>query len=660
MRAAVRREEFSGFRDTERPAWFVDVVDPDGGPVSGVVVTLLREDVDSRCFRTEWTAVTDVDGRVRFDEGGDVCDSALADHPDFAPTISYCGWGDDSDEIPVIALPEATTFRGRVVEYESGAPIVGARLVVHSWTWEDFDDGWPLAVETNADGRFTLPRVPVADLSVMLYREGFSFANDSVRLDEFLGTEYELVVARGATYAGRVVDVETGLPISGVRIVSEGTETDAEGRFDLSGKERDGRLFFSRDGFANTIVWCRHLDLDARSQVVVPLFRACGVEGVVLDAVGRPVSGVRVDFEPTTRQGPTDPIVSRFAGAAAVKLTCYPAVPWPRPMTGDDGRFVLHGLNPSADPIRITGCREADDRRFASPPVLLDRPGALLSNVTLEPRALGAVTVTVAPASTRWCIELHAEGEPIREECVADGDVVEFEDVPVGRARLLLVQHRRLFNEIEEFVPERRVLDETEVVVRADTVVSHAFAIDRGRDAVVAGRVRRPDGRPVAGVWVDAWEPVGTRHRVRTGADGRFRFEVRSPFGEDVQLDGWVGTSTRITQSVRPGDESVLFVMPELRRVALRLIDHTTGYRVSGADLRYSWRDPSGPDSLEDEFEFDAAYGARDPVLELPIGVVSLGVDASAFGYEPVEIERFEVFPGEGRMIREIRLEPAR
>ena len=86
-----------------------------------------------------------------------------------------------------------------------------------------------------------------------------------------------------------------------------------------------------------------------------------------------------------------------------------------------------------------------------------------------------------------------------------------------------------------------------------DGDVSHGASGDK---LVVAGRVLNPAGEPVAGALIDTWQSssdgfydlqlkdsdqMNFRGRLRTGADGRFRFRSVKPSSYPVPSDGPVG-----------------------------------------------------------------------------------------------------------------------
>ena len=89
-----------------------------------------------------------------------------------------------------------------------------------------------------------------------------------------------------------------------------------------------------------------------------------------------------------------------------------------------------------------------------------------------------------------------------------------------------------------------------------------------GEPAMVSGTVKGPSGKPIAGAVLDVWQSSGEgfydvqqsggtnlRGKVRTGADGKFRFRTVLPVSYPVPTDGPVGKMLKATgrHPMRPG-----------------------------------------------------------------------------------------------------------
>src|SRR2546426_7728741 len=70
--------------------------------------------------------------------------------------------------VGVVARAQHATVAGRVTDQASGQPLVGARVTVM---------GTSLIAQTNADGRYTLSRVPGGQLTVRASAVGFGAAS---------------------------------------------------------------------------------------------------------------------------------------------------------------------------------------------------------------------------------------------------------------------------------------------------------------------------------------------------------------------------------------------------------------------------------------------------------------------------------------------------
>ncbi len=78
------------------------------------------------------------------------------------------------DGVGAVAGAQQGTVAGRVTDQANGQPLVGARVTIM---------GTSLIAQTNAEGRYTLPRVPGGQLTVRATAVGFGAASRAVTVN---------------------------------------------------------------------------------------------------------------------------------------------------------------------------------------------------------------------------------------------------------------------------------------------------------------------------------------------------------------------------------------------------------------------------------------------------------------------------------------------
>lgn len=236
------------------------------------------------------------------------------------------------------------TFEGRVVDSE-GRPIAGAD--VQAWCQSPRSEAPDRVAVTDARGKFGIENVgPRFEIGAS--KEGFALRSGFYGSLE-PGEEVEgldIVLTAAHRMRGEVVD-SNGRPIAGVRVWTEaergvsahhlvnrfsgvtilnGTElethTDERGRFEVGPVPTPHlRLHYEKTPF---LVTYEDYDVPA-SDVLVELSRGLALEGVVLEASGRPAQGATVAFGPYFSNFHTGP--SNF-------------------QTDELGRFRVEGISP--------------------------------------------------------------------------------------------------------------------------------------------------------------------------------------------------------------------------------------------------------------------------------------------------------------------------
>lgn len=250
-----------------------------------------------------------------------------------------------------------------------------------------------------------------------------------------------------------------------------------------------------------------------RTPVAIALERACSLEGVVIDAAGKPVAGAEVRAR--NQRPPAEP---PWNGGAAT--------------TGTDGRFRIEGLPPVAQNLTVEyGPLEWKSWQVRLPstrPLTLRIPAGgmtVLGTVVAEGTGLpveGASVVLDVEGREPSPLEPPSEGSSARARVVTGEDgTFRVEGVVPGRIAGVSVL-------AEGFLPWPA---RTANVARTDPTPAGGTAtveVRLRRGGVVTGRVTDPEGAPLAGAVVQPWSRDGETGRhgsagsCRSGPDGTF------------------------------------------------------------------------------------------------------------------------------------------
>lgn len=293
------------------------VVDREGRPVVGARVSYERKFWRPDRKDESATATSDSAGRFRLhslDPEFLTPARIFIDAEGFArltlPQQSLSIFPGRDHDLGTLRLDRGRIVAGRVLGPE-GDPQAGVSVQVFVGRYEMGrtvgDIGPEVELTTDADGRFRTPPLPVGELSLTFFANGFRRTHCERTFTAPIGTEDidEIVLEREVPFTGTVVDL-SGRPIADVRVggtVGFDAVTDSSGKFTLHGLGPDPRIqlrltkpgFVGRNGIlrANSEgvrFWESDRKPEAIKELVVPL-EPCGTfEGAAVDAdTGEPV-----------------------------------------------------------------------------------------------------------------------------------------------------------------------------------------------------------------------------------------------------------------------------------------------------------------------------------------------------------------------------------
>lgn len=463
--------------------------------------------------------------------------------PDAAPAVPREGAAAEVESPVVLA--------GRLVDGPSGVPLAfaEAQSLLHGGARLR-----PLAITTDADGRFTLRGIEPGTHVLETRHAAYLPARNSVEVPARVAPggdleqaipEIEVVLFPGASLEGEIV-TGAGAPIEGARIrlflLGEGgpegaaARTNSHGRFTLRSLESGTwRVLAGATGFRRAST---EVQVPEEARIRIVLGEDAGLFVAVLSAEGVPVEGAHVKALGRTGGLPAD-------GGAGV--------------TREDGRIRLQGLLADGDEALVL---EVKHPRFAP-----ER-----KSVSGEDLERGTVEVVLSPGVEIGGRVVDGAGEPV------SGAVVEVSKEPGGVAKTLRTTSRGefLFRRLAAGMYDVRattLAQGSSRLERIEAAAEKASALELRLEAgagSVGGRVVDGQGNAVVLCPVTLSSPgtadEGTRGppalRTVTDEDGAFRFDGLVAGGTTTrELVAGGGKLESVPITVEMGESGLLLVV---------------------------------------------------------------------------------------------------
>jgi RNA polymerase sigma factor (sigma-70 family) len=329
------------------------VTNPQGSGVPGMPVTAVNHDIESYL----WTAAAYADVSGVFQLKGllpGVHSLAVISEEDYSPSVAILEVelheGEHRTGLRVPYDGEGLVIAGRVTD-EEGNPLQGAFV-------QAINGLRPRDTRTNAEGNYRIVQMPPGTFPLYASLTGYYDRNglDDERLIES-GTEgVDIVLRRSGSVSGRVVNGETGEPVTAFGIMQFGgiassldsgsenslrTVEDSDGQFHMDNVVLDeATIAVKAVGFMPAFEVVRLASGERLGGITLELYRGHSLDGFVVDKHGNPVAGAGV-FVGDLPWFDEEDAVTRGA----------------RVVTGDTGAFSLTDLLPG--PLTIV-CAHSD------------------------------------------------------------------------------------------------------------------------------------------------------------------------------------------------------------------------------------------------------------------------------------------------------------
>lgn len=513
-----------------------------------------------------------------------------------------------SEPVQIVLEPEARVA-GRVVD-TALQPVAGAEVTLRPPERPEGVSKVPARNElettrstrSGADGSFEVASLPPGEYTLEVYAQGYqpSEAEGLTLAEGAVQDDIEVVLERGAALEGRVTTAG-GDPVSGVRLTVDRpfTTSGADGDFHLEGITPGKRTVEAVHPHFDRVL--REVTIEPGTNHLDVVFtNSHRLAGRVVDERGTPLPDAQVRVAIYTREG--------FFGE-------------PRVLTDGDGRFHFPRLAEGGYRLEV----EKDGYVTLEPWLAVE-----LRDVDVED-----LEVVLVPSARLAGLVLGVDFSEL-----ADVRVVAVSDD--GRQRRGEVGYEGSY-EVTDLAPGdwvvsasleggARQVEARVVVAPGEREVRRDLELERG--FVLSGRVEH-GGEPVAAALVDlVGADVVADRQVRTGHDGRFRFEALEAGGYRLSVSDARQSFIHNETLALDGDRELLVELVTGRLAGVVTAD---GDVVHNALVVLQQILPSGEDSSIFTVGTDSDGGFR--FERLPVGRFRLRIRREGYAQYEEELE---------------------
>ncbi len=548
-----------------------------------------------------------------------------------------------SERLEISLYPCAALY-GRVLDVRTGSSVPGTSITLSPPRCE----GCKETVVSCPDGEYEFPCVPLRSGTVTFWLEAYAYPRQvrqfEIRSDE-PRVEQDFRIERGTEVSGRVVDFETGAPLSGARAAE--LVTDSNGLFDgyvvVDHGERTVGFRVEASGH------CR-LEADVpREQLSQPLLfrlpRGTAIEGFVHDIEGRTIRGASVWItDPSERESSTfegwGPDTARLAELPEHWSLEPEDIAGSPAMTDEAGHFRIENAVPWSQLVPLGA--DADGFEFAE--LLVERAGA-----PGETTRVDFVLVRKEPGQhlvARICLNGRELGQCRgRVQWWGESESGEAE-LGSGQFDLSVAPGEYLFRVEVDGLPESLVGTEFRLKIAPGQELKHRVELSMPVETI-RGRITLADGRPAIRVRVSASCPFCgegefPQERIEIGGatttDGDYALEVPAwdrPYRVAVEdHHDW-----SFVNGIRAGASSVDLVLSVPGRALIRIVEVGARTRPSIFQLGMQWR-RRGEEQFHNWNLTSNVVDAEGWIEEwLPSGQLDLRAEYWKPGFRPAMVE---------------------
>jgi len=500
------------------------------------------------------------------------------------------------------SLKSGGVFAGKVVDALTGEPVKDCYLS----GWSQRGDWWETG-RTDEKGMFRFGSVPPGRLWIQVRPAEYRAVNLSdVEVNEGKETFKEIPVVRGGKLKGKVVDVETKMPVAHAKIRTwdgaKSAESGEDGKYEIPSPDQGGMSFkVSAPEYPEQWTWVQLSgDPSADFERDMEIGKGGKVSGVVMKPDGSPAAGARVGRDPGELLTGVPEQTATADAEGAFTLEAVPAMRRGVLFAVADG-FALT----KSDPLELRAGTEISGIR-----ITLITGAAFKGTVKDEDgEPLAAVSFSV---QKEWNWQ---DWQRMQEEggwfwipemvgySLADG-TWEVAGVPPGNYQMRV--------NLEGYAPESR----SRLAAPAQGEIAGLdFVLRKGGS--ITGRVRNQAGEPLQGVSVTAWGVVvGSegnmewvqRAEVRTDADGLFLMDGLRDGTYQLNFQ-CTGLAQQILQGISTGTRELPVTMLPNARLEGRVVDTDGTTPVPAFKVRMYMEidargNRSGPGNMQREQEF--------------------------------------------------------